>query len=68
MIFLSIFLVIAGLLMLVQPKLIWSLTESWKSQGAEEPTSLYTASIRLGGVLCTLIGLASAVVYWMGLA
>ncbi len=60
MIFLAIFLLAAGLLMLWYPTFVWNITERWKSQGAEEPSSLYLLSIRLGGILCALIGLTIA--------
>ncbi len=63
MIFLAIFLLAAGILILWKPTFIWNITERWKSQGAEEPSSLYLWSIRFGGILCVLIGLASALVY-----
>ncbi len=63
MIFLSIFLLAAGILMLWKPTFIWSIAERWKSQGAAEPSSLYLWSIRFGDILCVLIGLAAALVY-----
>ncbi len=63
MIFLAIFLLAAGILILWKPTFIWNITERWKSQGAEEPSSLYLWSIRFGGILCVLIGLAAALVY-----
>jgi len=63
MIFLAIFLLVIGLLMLWKPAFLWNITERWKSQGAEEPSSLYLLSIRFGGILCVLIGLATTLVY-----
>ncbi len=62
MIFLAIFLLAAGLLMLWYPTFVWNITERWKSQSAEEPSSLYLLSIRFGGFLCVLIGLAISLV------
>lgn len=66
MIFLSIFLILIGLLMILKPEFIWSIAESWKSADATEPSSLYIGSIRFGGTMCMIVGLVSAVVYWSG--
>ncbi len=60
MLLLAIFLVAVGVCMLGKPVFVWNITERWKSQGASEPSSLYIRSIRLGGLLCALIGIASA--------
>ncbi len=65
MIFAAIFLVAFGLLMVFKPQLIWSISESWKSSGASGPSSFYINSIRFGGILCTLAGIAAFIVYWM---
>lgn len=62
MILLAIFLIIVGLLMIFQPNLIWNITESWKSSDSTEPSSLYIGSIRMGGILCTLVGIVYAIV------
>ncbi len=63
MIFLAIFLLIAGLLMLWKPEFIWNIAERWKSQDADGPSSLYLWSIRFGGILCVVIGLATGLAY-----
>ncbi|WP_372663706.1 DUF6199 family natural product biosynthesis protein [Cohnella sp.] len=56
--FLSIILALFGILMFFKPSLIWSITESWKSNDGTEPSHLYIWSTRFGGVMCTLAGLA----------
>lgn len=56
MIILGIILTVVGILMLVRPTLVWSITESWKSSDATEPSNLYKLSIRFGGIMCTLAG------------
>ncbi len=63
MLLLAVFLIAAGICMLWKPAFVWSITEHWKSQDASEPSSLYIWSIRFGGLLCALVGLASALVY-----
>ncbi len=64
MILLAVFLIAAGLVMICKPALIWTISEKWKSSGADGPSSLYLWSIRFGGILCTSIGLAYAIVLW----
>ncbi len=54
----ALFLCAVGLLMLVKPELVWYLSEKWKSQDASEPTALYGWSIRFGGAVCVIIGIA----------
>ncbi len=66
MIYIAIFLIAAGLFMLFKPGGVWTVTEKWKSSGADEPSSIYIVSIRIGGALCTLAGLASTIVYLSG--
>lgn len=61
----GVFLILLGLLMLFKPPIIWSITESWKSNDATEPSNLYLWSTRFGGVMCTLAGLGSIVVGWI---
>lgn len=61
---LSVYLVIGivllalGLFMLLRPSDFFDLTQSWKSDTPGEPSKLFLFSTRLGGCLCTLVGLA----------
>ncbi|SFL36776.1 hypothetical protein SAMN03159341_105302 [Paenibacillus sp. 1_12] len=64
MVIVSILLFVFGLLMLIRPSLIWTITESWKSNDATEPSDLYLWSTRFGGVMCTLVGIAAICVYF----
>lgn len=61
----SVFLILFGLLMLLKPPIIWSITESWKSNDATEPSDLYLWSTRFGGVMCTLAGLGGILAVWV---
>ena len=57
MIVIYILLVLVGLVMLIKPGVIWSATESWKSNDVVEPSKVYVWTIRFGGVLCTAAGI-----------
>ena len=61
----SIFLLIVGIMMLCFPKVIYELTESWKSNSFNEPSKLYDIHIRIGGIACFIVGLAGVVVVFM---
>ncbi|MBM7661074.1 hypothetical protein JOC85_001846 [Bacillus mesophilus] len=64
MIILGITLITIGLTMIVNPSLIWLITESWKSDGTE-PSTLYKWSTRFGGVMVTLAGIGGVIVYFL---
>lgn len=61
----GVLLVILGMLMLIKPIIIWSITESWKSNDATEPSDLYVWSTRFGGVMCTFAGLGGILAVWV---
>jgi hypothetical protein len=62
MLVLGILLSAVGLMMILKPGWIWIITESWKSNDGTEPFDLYIWSTRFGGVMCTIVGLASFIV------
>jgi len=47
----GIIIMIIGITMIIKPSVIWSVTESWKSNDATEPSSFYIWSTRFGGIL-----------------
>ncbi|MGM9619792.1 MAG: DUF6199 family natural product biosynthesis protein [Oscillospiraceae bacterium] len=57
----SIFLLIVGVLMLCFPDVVYSITESWKSNASSEPSELYKIHIRIGGIACSLVGIAGII-------
>jgi hypothetical protein len=61
----SVLLILFGLLMLIQPSIIWSMAESWKSNDAIEPSDLYVKSTRFGGALTTLAGIGGVLAFWI---
>ncbi len=65
MIFIAIFLAAAGLLMIFKPHWVWSISESWKSSDASGPSTFYIRSVRIGGIMCTLAGIAGGIAYFM---
>lgn len=50
-------LIAAGIAMLIKPRLVFELTESWKHDGGTEPSELWILSTRIGGVMCVLAGI-----------
>jgi len=63
--FISLLLIIVGLLMAIRPSMIWAVTERWKSHDATEPSGLYVVSTRIGGVLFILAGIGGVLGYWI---
>lgn len=61
----SIILLIVGLFLLFCPGLVYEITESLKSSTSTEPSDLYRLHIRTGGIVCTLIGVAGVVTYFL---
>lgn len=59
----GIVLVLIGLCFLLCPSMIYELTESWKSNVSAEPSDLYRLHIRIGGIICTLVGAVGIVTY-----
>ncbi|WP_028563605.1 DUF6199 family natural product biosynthesis protein [Paenibacillus pinihumi] len=55
---LYILLLLVGAVMFTKPKVLWVLTESWKSNDGTEPSGLYLFSTRFGGLFFFLAGLA----------
>ncbi len=55
----GIFFIITGISALLRPDVIWKLTKQWKSASASGPTGLYLLSIKLGGSISILIGVAA---------
>ncbi|ODG93362.1 MULTISPECIES: DUF6199 family natural product biosynthesis protein [Bacillaceae] len=60
--FIGILLILFGFLLILNPEAFWVVTESWKSDGATEPSSFYKWSTRFGGMMCVLVGAASIIV------
>ena len=61
-ILIGIIFIIIGIVMLISPKTIFQITESWKSISDNEPLALYNVSTRVGGVAFLIVGIASIIV------
>lgn len=59
MLFIGIILILFGLLMLINPSIIWRATEQWKSDAADRPSDLYIKSTRFGGIMFIVAGIAA---------
>lgn len=53
----GIFLAILGGTMLIKPKAIWIISDSWKIKSNAEPTDLYIILIRIGGCILVVGGI-----------
>ena len=55
----GIFLVIIGGIMLIKPKIMWRVSESWKIKTNAEPTELYMILVRIGGCILVIGGICA---------
>ncbi len=60
-ILIGIIFIAIGVVMLVRPETVFQITESWKSSTNNEPSNLYIASTRIGGIAFLIIGAASII-------
>ena len=60
--FIGLALIGIGAVMLVKPRLMYELTETWQHDGgAGEPSKLYLWSTRFGGVMFILAGICGLI-------
>ncbi|WP_186673436.1 DUF6199 family natural product biosynthesis protein [Sporosarcina sp. BP05] len=57
----GVFLLIAGVTMIVKPSILWLIAESWKSNDGTEPSDFYNGSTRFGGILMTIAGIGGII-------
>ena len=62
LVLLSLLCIVAGLAMLLNPELVFELSESWKLDSGAEPSRLFILSTRFGGVMCVLAGIGGVIV------
>lgn len=55
----GIFLVVIGGIMLIKPKIMWRVSESWKIKTNAEPTELYMILVRIGGCILAIGGICA---------
>lgn len=56
-ILISIIFICIGIIMLINPEIIFRITESWKNDSYTEPSKIYIISTRFGGCMFLIIGL-----------
>lgn len=56
-IFISIIFVGIGIIMLINPEIIFRISESWKNDTYSEPSKIYIISTKFGGCMFLIIGL-----------
>lgn len=57
---------LVGLLMLLKPDCIWSISEEWKSDSADGPSDLYVLSTKIGGIVFLVVAafcIVTAILY-----
>ena len=50
-----------GLLMLISPGTVYQITEAWKSNASEDPSTLYVWHTRFGGCMFLVVGIAGII-------
>ena len=61
----GIFLLSMGVFMISKPSVFWLLFESWKSNDATEPSSLYIWSTRFGGIMFIVVGICLIIAVYL---
>ena len=59
---LSIVVLLIGILIVLKPKIVYNLTQKWRSANNSEPSALYIFVIRFWGVLFVLLGIAALII------
>ena len=57
----SIILIIFGLMMILNPRRMWKIADSWKINNKAEPATYYLNMIRVGGFILTVGGIAATI-------
>lgn len=60
-----LFVLGVGLLQLLKPDMWWTITQSWKSSYADEPSDFYRKITRIGGAICTAVGAVGTVLFFV---
>ncbi|GAA4293264.1 hypothetical protein GCM10023142_29220 [Anaerocolumna aminovalerica] len=51
------FLIVIGFVMLLKPRLIWKISDSWKTKNGDEPNEFYLKLVVMVGILLILGGI-----------
>lgn len=53
----GIFFIIIGVIMLLKPKIMWKISDSWKTKTKAEPSKFYITLIRIVGCILIVAGI-----------
>ena len=61
-IFFGIVLIIAGIIVFVNPEFYYELTQDWKNGSSTEPSESFILATRFGGIMSLLLGIGMILV------
>ena len=61
----GIVFLLCSAVLLLKPELVYKLTERWKCYSSDEPSTLYLFSARFSGVIMSILGVGSLIVFFM---
>lgn len=61
----GILFVAIGLVLLIAPKTVYKITESWKNDAEGEPSGIFLMSTRFGGAIFCIIGVLAIISVWL---
>ena len=61
----GIIFTVLGAVLFIKPELLFTLTESWKSNSSPEPSRLYIISTKIGAAAFFIIGILSLIFYFI---
>ena len=61
----GILLAAIGAFMFFKPHILWKITEQWKTYRGDEPSDMYVASTKFGGIAFAVVGIVIAVLPWI---
>lgn len=50
-------------MLFIQPTILWSITEKWKTRDGENPSRSYVVIVKILGIVFTVVGLVLAIKY-----
>ena len=53
----AIMLIIAGIILVVAPSLVYDITQNWKNGNDSEPSDFYRITTRVQGVILVVVGI-----------
>jgi len=53
----SFVLIGLGFLFIIKPKVVWNISDSWKSKGSKGPSDAYKVITRIQGLALLLVGI-----------